>query len=100
MDSLQEHIADLELDRNKLLAELERINRKNKRTIEDEPPKTARVRSSSSNLLIKDRTRLKSREKHTDISKENSNLINTNGSTMNMKKPKKEKEAGRIRNCR
>lgn len=90
MESLQEQVEELETDRGKLSGELEKVNKRKKKTFEDERElKTTRVRSSSSNLLVKERPRLKSREKPADTSKENSNWLNTNASTMNVKKPLK-----------
>ena len=63
MDSLQESINEMQSEKWKLVSELDRLNKKKKK-VEEEPLrelKTARVRSSSSNILVRERSRLKSR---------------------------------------
>ena len=63
MDSLQESINEMQSEKWKLVSELDRLNKKKKK-VEEEPLrelKTTRVRSSSSNILVRERSRLKSR---------------------------------------
>jgi len=71
MDTLQESLSDIESEKHRLVSEIEKLNRKKKRSEEENVRelKTARVRSSSSNILIRERSRLKSRERAAETSK-------------------------------
>jgi hypothetical protein len=62
MDALQDQVSELETHKCKLVAEMERVKRKKKSNEDERELKTTRVvRSSSSNILLKERSRLKSR---------------------------------------